>query len=162
MALTKLNFSGSGQGALATSGLPNGSIIQVQHATPINATSGSTSGTSSFATYVTKSITPSSATNKILILSKMNAYTGAGSTWSGTDWRAQLLRGSTVIVNNNMSYSRHNVNATKSHAGDLVINHIDSPNTTSAVTYNYQAKYVSASTSLSIYHAEMILMEIKA
>ena len=30
MALTKLNFSGSGQGALAASGMPSGSVIQTQ------------------------------------------------------------------------------------------------------------------------------------
>ena len=137
-------------------------ILQIVHATPINPTSGSTSGSSSYATYITKSITPSSASNKILILSKMNAYTSTGTTWSGSDWRARLLRGSTEIVNNNMSYSRRNVSATAFHAGDLIINHIDSPNTTSAVTYNYQAKYNSPSNSMSIYHTEMILMEVVA
>ena len=137
-------------------------ILQIVHATPINPTSGSTSGSSSYATYITKSITPSNASNKILILSKMNAYTSTGTTWSGSDWRARLLRGSTEIVNNNMSYSRRNVSATAFHAGDLIINHIDSPNTTSEVTYNYQAKYNSPSNSMSIYHTEMILMEIVA
>ena len=120
-------------------------VLQIVHATPINPTSGSTSGSSSYATYITKAITPSSASNKILILSKMNAYTSTGTTWSGSDWRARLLRGSTEIVNNNMSYSRRNVSATAFHAGDLIINHIDSPNTTSSVTYNYQAKYNSPS-----------------
>ena len=137
-------------------------ILQIVHATPINPTSGSTSGSSSYATYITKSITPSSASNKILILSKMNAYTSTGTTWSGSDWRARLLRGSTEIVNNNMSYSRRNVHATAFHGGDLIINHIDSPNTTSEVTYNYQAKYNSPSNSMSIYHTEMILMEVVA
>lgn len=137
-------------------------VLQIVHATPINPTSGSTSGSSSYATYITKAITPSSASNKILILSKMNAYTSTGTTWSGSDWRARLLRGSTEIVNNNMSYSRRNVSATAFHAGDLIINHIDSPNTTSSVTYNYQAKYNSPSNSMSIYHTEMILMEIVA
>lgn len=137
-------------------------VLQIVHATPINPTSGSTSGSSSYATYITKAITPSSASNKILILSKMNAYTSTGTTWSGSDWRARLLRGSTEIVNNNMSYSRRNVSATAFHAGDLIINHIDSPNTTSSVTYNYQAKYNSPSNAMSIYHTEMILMEIVA
>lgn len=137
-------------------------VLQIVHATPINLTSGSTNGTSSFATYLTQSITPSSASNKIFILGKMNAYASTGTTWSGSDWRAQLLRGSTVIVNNSWSYSRRNVSATAFHAGDLVINHIDSPNTTSEVTYNYQAKYVSPSNNMNIYHGEMILMEVVA
>lgn len=67
MALTKLNFSGSGQGALSTSGMPSGSVIQTVQAefktTSYQNTADQWLDVSGFE----GTITPSSASNKILI-----------------------------------------------------------------------------------------------
>ena len=60
MALTKLNFSGSGQGALAASSMPSGSIIQTQY-TQIDTASqitGISPNTQTTLTGVTVNITP--------------------------------------------------------------------------------------------------------
>ena len=134
-----------------------GSILQVVQET-LNLTSGTTSGTSSFATYITKAITPSSTSSKILILATLNAYTQY-SGWDGPQAHSKLLRGSTHIAGNNFYYQRDNVNAAKYHSTDTVINYLDSPNTTSAVTYNLQAKYGSGS-GITFYNGFLILMEV--
>ena len=64
MALTKLNFSGSGQGSIATqvsSSLPNGSVVQVVGTT--NDTDVSRVGNTTMTDSISQVITPSSASN---------------------------------------------------------------------------------------------------
>ena len=136
-----------------------GSILQVVQET-LNLTSGTTSGTSSFATYISKAITPSSTTSKILILTTLNAYaqyTG----WDGPQTRSQILRGTDIIAGNNLFYSRGNHNVAKYHSSDQNIPYLDSPNTTSEVTYHLQSKYWSGS-SITFYNGYMTLMEVSA
>tara|TARA_R100000278_G_scaffold1973_2_gene3865 strand:- start:141 stop:608 length:468 start_codon:yes stop_codon:yes gene_type:complete len=81
------------------------------------------------------SITPKSSSNKILVLT--SAGFGAGG--DGIENYARLLRGSTNILTNDLSIRMPNayINNTFVH----VI--LDSPNTTSEVSYKYQVKAAS-------------------
>ena len=86
----------------------------------------------------TASITPSSASNKILVMVDMKASTG-GETYF------QLLRGSTAIGNssagNYNSFHGLFANSNRSHFYDMQpiqFNFLDTPNTTSATTYKVQ------------------------
>ena len=133
-------FSGTVSGAGVS-----GKILNVLHQ-PLNATSGTTSGSSSYATYVTKAITPSSTSSKILIIATINGYTQY-SGWDGPQATSRLLRGSTHIAGNNFFYSRANLNAAKYHATDQNISFLDEPNSTSELTYNLQSRY-----TLSLIH----------
>ena len=169
MALTKLHFGGKQQALVAANipaltnthinpGLPAGSVLQVVQQT-LNPTSGTTSGTSSFATYITKAITPSSTSSKVLILATLNAYTQY-SGWDGPQHGSKLLRGSTHIAGNNFFHSRANVNANKYQSVDHNISFLDSPSSSSEVTYNLQARY-STGSSITFYNGFMTLIEIK-
>jgi len=148
MALTKLNNF-----------LPSGSVLQVVQET-LNPTSGTTSGTSSFATYITKAITPSSTSSKIFIIATINCYAQIGTSYDGPQHQSKLLRGTTHIAGNNFFYQRDNVSSTKYHSTDHNISYLDSPSSSSAVTYNLQA-VLSNGSSLSFYNGYMTLMEIK-
>ena len=87
MALTKLNFSGSGQGALATSGMPSGSIIQTitmsQQSQTNNAFTTPTN-------VLTQNITPTFSDSKILIsgATQLHPDGGTGGDFAG-DWFIQ-------------------------------------------------------------------------
>jgi len=85
------------------------------------------------------SITPSSASSKILILCTANTST------NNTDAQGKLLRDSTDIVgtgatNNATMYLRSSNGDTMSPNGII---YLDSPNTTSAVTYKLQWRVVT-------------------
>lgn len=148
MALTKLNNF-----------LPSGSVLQVVQET-LNPTSGTTSGSSSFATYITKAITPSSTSSKIFIIATLNSYAQSGTSYDGPQHQSKLLRGTTHIAGNNFFYQRDNVSSTKYQAVDHNISYLDSPSSSSAVTYNLQAM-LSNGSSISFYNGYMTLMEIK-
>ena len=149
MALTKLH----------NSSMPSGSVLQVVQET-LNPTSGTTSGTSSFATYITKAITPSSTSSKIFIIATLNSYAQIGTSYDGPQHQSKLLRGTTHIAGNNFFFQRDNVSSTKYHSTDHNISYLDSPSSSSAVTYNLQA-VLSNGSSLSFYNGYMTLMEIK-
>tara|TARA_Y100000592_G_scaffold77301_1_gene121201 strand:+ start:246 stop:710 length:465 start_codon:yes stop_codon:yes gene_type:complete len=78
------------------------------------------------------SITPSSSSNKILIITSLNA--GAGQ--DGQNNKARVLRGSTNISEVDQSIRMPNAY----HVNTFVHLFTDSPNTTSSVTYKYQVK----------------------
>ena len=108
-----------------------GGIIQIK----INQKTARFATTSTSYTDVTGydcSITPTSSSNKILVIT--SASFGAGG--DGIDNYARLLRGSTNILNNDLSIRMPNayINNTFVH----VI--LDSPNTTSSTNYKYQVK----------------------
>lgn len=108
-----------------------GGIIQVK----INQKTAKFATTSTSYTDVTGfdcSITPTSASNKILVIT--SASFGAGQ--DGQNNFARLLRGSTNILTNDLSIRMPNayINNTFVH----VI--LDTPNTTSSVNYKYQVK----------------------
>ena len=100
-----------------------------------------TSGTAVDITGFSATITPTSATSKILVIS--NFHTSMGATGAYT--RTQLLRDSTVLGLGDASGSATSVTAAAMVANSLnndVLNvgytYLDSPATTSATTYKWQ------------------------
>ena len=162
---------------IPTSGVPTGGgggVIQVvsfttQTKTIIN------SGTTFVDTGVTATITPKFATSKILILTyhsvTFSNFAGNGDTGG---WSLRLLRGSTVIKNGSGNGSDHYISV-PSESSYIVFNdpdfmqHFDSPNTTSAVTYKTQANESNSEINIQIngndsfnVDSSMILMEVSA
>ena len=126
-------------------------------------------------TGVTATITPKFATSKILILAyhsvTFSNFAGNGDTGG---WSLRLLRGSTVIKNGSGNGSDHYISV-PSESSYIVFNdpdfmqHFDSPNTTSAVTYKTQANQSNSEINIRIngndsYNVDssMILMEVSA
>jgi len=109
--------------------MPTGSVLQVLI---VEDNTGMVLTTSTFTnTNMTASITPSSTSSKILAMWNVQARHNGANTGFGT----QLLRDSTAIFNVPL-YSNYSADS-----GDrrwASYNHMDSPNTTSAVTYTVQ------------------------
>jgi len=142
---------------------PSGKILQVVQAT--TTTSTTISSTSLTDTTITASITPTSATSKILVMVDAQAYITRASTSSFTGWA--LIRGATNI------YDRSNegfmaTTAVGASAVELVANsqmvYLDSPATTSATTYKAQAKIITGSITFqrNSVPSSITLMEIGA
>jgi len=166
----------SGDTGVPSSGMPAGSVLQVVSTTKTD-TFSTTSLSLVDVTGLSLSITPSSASSKILVTCAVSV----GTPVSNFAY-INLVRGSTSLCVGDASSGR--VSATgMSYAGvsnegvinTLPINFLDSPNTTSATTYKIQircgaagAAYVnrshrdSASTDFDVRLASTItVMEIK-
>jgi len=148
MAIT-INGSGTVSGitaGLTAAAMPAGSVLQVLQSTRTDLIS-TTSAT--YADVLTQAITPSSASNKILIFYQGMECTDAGDGNSYSSYK--LLRGSTSIYNGTASNSAIGVSSGRygrqsSYQSDPVqIMYLDSPSTTSATTYKIQYNSVRGS-----------------
>lgn len=120
-----------------------GKILQVQFFT-LDGPSAVTSTSSTYAsTTVTKSITPSSSSSKIIILASLCLANNPGTTGnSGVGLR--LVRGSTVI--NKMGSSNLSDALSGVKYGQASFTYLDSPATTSSTTYTIEFARTTAGT----------------
>ena len=123
------------------SNLPTGSVLQVASTTKTDTFSTGTSAAWVDITGMSVSITPTSASNKILVIFSGNA---AGTTGT-SGWLAQIVRNSTAICVGSSSGSRTPAStggATPDSNWPLPtsINYLDNPSTTSSVTYKIQGR----------------------
>ena len=120
-------------GTVASGRMPAGSVLQVVSFG--TSTQTSTSSSSFVASAITVSITPSSATSKVWIVASTNGYAP-----SGQDLYYTLFRNNSVELSGSVyGFGIHWI------AGDRgvipqTINHLDSPNTTSATSYTVYFK----------------------
>tara|TARA_B100001287_G_scaffold272707_1_gene274838 strand:- start:88 stop:597 length:510 start_codon:yes stop_codon:yes gene_type:complete len=124
-------------GAITSAVMPTGTVIQVVQGSTTSATSHGSSLTD---TNLSASITPSSASNKIFVMINQHIYFER---YGGT---IVILRGSTNISAVTDTYQNYmNTGGQVSFRGYATHSQLDSPNTTSAVTYKTQAKTYSTS-----------------
>ena len=124
MALTKI----------ADGGMPSGSVIQVVNATFDTKTDFTNNGSFSNS-HITANITPSSTTNKVLVT--INTVVSVDST---TTTFRYLTIGRNGAENSHIKILRSSYQDTGgSDVQDLTIQHLDSPSTTSSVTYSLMA-----------------------
>jgi hypothetical protein len=167
----RLGIGTTGQVLKVSGGLPawgtdSGKVLQVVNATTTTLTSIAT--TSFQDTTLTATITPSSATSKILIM----AYTTVSMTRSSTGEAGigiQLLRNGTVISgSDNGTFLFYLSSAPLESRLHNTITLLDSPATTSAVTYKTQGNVqqvtasLTATFQLTSLPSNIILMEIGA
>ena len=149
-AVTRLGIGTAGQVLKVNSGATapewgaaagGGKVLQVVQGT--TATSTAIASTSFTDTNLTASITPSSATSKVLILiaQQMTATRDTG----GIGGTIKLFRGATEIWKAGNEYGAGYVNAGSSNARVIPVSYLDSPNTTSSTTYKTQGRSYSAS-----------------
>jgi hypothetical protein len=157
--LTLPDATGTLLSSATTTGFPAGSVLQVVNATYSVETSNSTSTYAD--TGLTATITPTSATSKILVFA--NQVGLAKSNNEGV--RLRLLRGATTIVQMETSAAYTNTTTTN-RVGGSSATFLDSPATTSATIYkttfassdNTASATVQAGTTTST----ITLMEIAA
>ena len=154
---TLITTGSSGQ-SIPKAALPTGSVLQVVQ---VSYTTGvATTSTSFVDTGLTLSITPTSATSKIAaIICQTLSPTTSGSSVFGA-WRV-LRSGSAIYTDNRINMYMQFAHATYSCAL------LDSPATTSAVTYKTQMATGNGAYALEAQHADLrtstiILMEIAA
>jgi|DEB0MinimDraft_6_1074348.scaffolds.fasta_scaffold09387_3 hypothetical protein len=125
--MTKANF---------TAGVGGGKIGQVVSATS-NSSLVSTANSFVDLTGVTVSITPSSTSSKVLIITSLPLFTN-----SGVDIYATILRDSTNLGNATTGFGRAGKGDSANYEMHSLsaINYLDSPSTTSSITYKVQIK----------------------
>jgi hypothetical protein len=142
--------------------LPSSSVVQVKSAN-ITASQSTTSSTFVDST-ITLAITPTSASNKILVLVTV-AGTRTETTDGGTKYgRVKLFRGASAIQNEATPvgfYVGGGSGGTLIYEmfGSLGLSYIDSPATTSATTYKIQYKADNGTFTLNG-NAAITLMEV--
>ena len=115
-----------------------GTIVQVVQAT--TNTQVAVSSSTYTDTGVTASITPTSSSNKVLVI--INQQFQVHRTSSGQGMGYKILRDSTEIYvppDNSSGPFLSYVNATE-HLGVITVNYLDSPSTTSSTTYKAQGR----------------------
>jgi hypothetical protein len=149
--------------AISTSKLGAGAVLQVVN---VNYSTLAVSSTSAFAdTGLSASITPSSASNKILVLTNVN---GVSKQNSNTAVTLRLVRGVTDILNIE-GIAAYNNASTYNAVGSCSTSYLDSPNTTSATTYKVTFRSFNNSVEVFINNYDavgnsnstMTLLEIK-
>ena len=124
MALTKI----------ADGGMPSGSVIQVVNATFDTKTDFTNNGSFSNS-HITANITPSSTSSKVFV--SINTVVSVDST---TTTFRYLTIGRNGAENSHIKILRSSYQDTGgSDVQDLTIQHLDSPSTTSSVTYSLMA-----------------------
>ena len=147
-------------GAITSSQVPTGSVVQVVNAT--YSTQFAQSGATYADTGITASITPSSTSNKILILARIPVRHGVGYNYGSQRW----VRNSSVVIS---EPSQHYETGLAFTSTDLrLVNSymiLDAPASTSSVTYKTQSVCFTATntyyTCPDSMTASIILMEIK-
>jgi hypothetical protein len=143
----------------ATTGL--GKILQVVEG--VKASDTTTSSTSPIDISLNASITPSSASNKILIFAVVNG-TSVRDGEDDAGFIIRLLRDATDLTAKTANSISTNV-IDEGFTADLSFMYIDSPATTSSTTYNVYGNltYSGGSTTVTFYAgARIILMEVAA
>ena len=136
-----------------------GKVLQVVSAVYASETTGSS--TSYADTGITANITPSSSSNKVLVICNI---AGVGKRSSDNNLHLQLLRDSTTISESkNIARTGDTVD---SEVGNSSMNELDSPSTTSSTTYKVQFKAAVASAEVRYCsnnsEASIVLMEIES
>jgi len=164
--LTLPDNTGTVLTSATTTGFPAGSVIQVVTAT--YSTQTSISSTSYADTGLTASITPTSASSKILVIVNQSVA-NQQNTNAARVFELQLLRGATTIMDKDFySYAAVGANGYFETGLDGTQIVLDSPATTSSTTYKTQARMDSTASSTALVFQQgsgestITLMEIAA
>jgi hypothetical protein len=137
-----------------------GSILQIKQNT--SGTNGSTTSTSAYSDIdPSVSITPTSSSNKILVIATISSESMGSGSDRGINLR--LMRGTTELTV--QQYEHYSSSDTAQRIGLSTFVWLDSPATTSSTTYKCQFKsYGSSSTARVNYYGEtsVTVMEISA
>jgi hypothetical protein len=156
MPVSTIQNASLASGVPGKANLPTGSVLQVVQSTDSGSVSSATSTFTN--TGLTASITPTSATSKILVL----IYQGqCGRTAVDTQLNLRIQRNSTTIL----SASAMNPGTSTALSVNVTLSYLDSPATTSSITYSTQLANRDNAGSVQVNIngvATIILMEIAA
>ena len=160
MPLSKITSDSLNGGVPTRAQLPAGTVLQVVNATYSTSTANSTNTPTD--TGLTASITPTSATSKILVIVDQS---GVSKNSSDTAVVIRLLRGASILATFSL-YAGQTSSTATSTVGGCGINYLDSPATTSSTTYKTQFYSFSNTAQAQVQVAgetsSITLMEIAA
>ena len=140
MGLTRIN--NQALPTLENNKLPSGTVLQVQQTKSSSALS---SNATTFGDFLTVSITPTSTNSKILVTANLCV----GTKWWNNQGRFRIVRDSTTISANSTVGWPWQFGADDGNDGYEMINYhlqlLDSPSTTSEITYKAQMHSQSSS-----------------
>ena len=161
---TVITTASSG-GVIPSGALPAGSVLQVVQGST-NAATTVTSG-SYTSTSLAATITPKFATSKILILITASCYIAKGSNSDAGCGIGIYRNGSQVFADAGLYYNFYYGSTVTNIRNRTPLNYLDSPTSTSALTYTfYIANYPSSGSTASLntdnQYSFITLMEIAA
>jgi len=138
-----------------------GTVVQVQYA--IGATSSTSSTSPTNITGSSVNITPTSASNNILVLANFGFYSNIAGSGVANNY-FQMVRGSTVIGGTPYSQISQNQSGTSTCAWEATNSfwYLDSPNTTSTLTYVAQQYAGGGGSVAQSSNGAVVVMEIGA
>jgi len=154
MTLTKVQDGGLN---LTSAGLPAGAVLQVVNAT--STTSVSTTSSSYADTGFSASITPSSTSSKILLFGNFTCHANT----NGLIYKLTVYRDGTTNLGHATWGFAWLYAASSTIVGECSVHHLDSPATTSSVTYNLYHSTSGSGTGYFTYNGArsgFTLMEI--
>jgi hypothetical protein len=167
--VTALNAGNINAGTLGKARLPTGSVLQVIQTTTATPTSTGVNDSTYIATNLSATITPTSATSKILILimARIIIYEPNSNGETGTGFA--IYRNGSAAFQDASGYMGMYINAASSSnisniRTTMPINYLDSPSSTSALTYVFRINSYLGRTALNTdgQTSTIILMEIAA
>jgi|TARA_B100001939_G_scaffold338140_1_gene343358 hypothetical protein len=167
MALSKIDVANMLTGATPVANGGTGLTSMAGFVRQVVSVNGSTADAKTATSYaditgMSLAITPTATSSKILIIAKVNVLVTGGGGDVGA--RVQPLRGSTVLASNYSElYISDAGSADPGTIGELKINYLDSPNTTSETTYKLQGAVPSGGTATFQFDSKfstLTLMEI--
>ena len=150
---TVITTAGLPSGLVTASDLPSGSVLQVVHVDGPASTVSKTGAGS--LTVLSAAITPSSTSNKVLVLG--TAY-ASGNGGSNTWLQIEILKGATIL-----KYGPYQGISLSGQGAALATNYLDSPSTTSETTYHVNIERGSSGTNgwdAAASRSSITLMEI--
>lgn len=151
---------------ITSTGMPIGSVLQTVQVTSTTEVVVNTNTYTDIG--LTASITPSSISNKILVLTNIECYVPG----SGNGFGIQLLRGASVVWNpspHDGTGPYYNYSGSGGGIwGNSALMYLDSPSSTSSLTYKIQGRPYNSATNSARFQtlgntpggSSMILMEI--
>ena len=139
MAIIKPNNNTISAITALPAAIPTGKVLQVQF---VQGVSDFASSSSSFVdvTGLSLTITPASTSSKILLLCNTNTYQNTTSSYFNMRWERAISGGSTTAFGHG-TYGQSFARSAVAHDfwGGVGMTYLDSPSTTSEITYQVQA-----------------------
>lgn len=129
-------------GAITDANLPAGSVLQVVQGTPL--TSSTALNNSSYASVMSATITPTASSSSFLLMFSGLVDAVGDSYWSAR--YAKTVGGTTTTIFDAWANNALNLGSSNQHGIGYAMNYLDSPNTTSQIVYELEAKDNGSST----------------
>jgi len=144
-----------------SSSLPTGSVLQVVQGTPVTYGNSVGMNNSVYASVMSVSITPKTSTSKFLLMFS-GLIDSLGDSYFDARY-AKTVDGTTTTIFDNWAVDAQNFGSSNQHGGGYAMNYLDSPATSSAITYHLEGRDNGGATNVRFANSgacTFIVMEI--